>query len=124
MGWRTLDILRAVTVAVAVYFALRALWGASTVLLVIFLGVLFGLALSTGVDRLARWRIPRALGAALAAEGVLHHVFCQRQVVHAEDSRERGDHAARLAPEEVFAEVRRLACRHLGRSRVAKHDVA
>ena len=70
MGWRTLDILRAVAVAVALYFGLRALWGASTVLLVIFLGVLFGLALSTGVDRLERWRIPRALGAALIVVGV------------------------------------------------------
>jgi predicted PurR-regulated permease PerM len=70
MGWRTLDILRAVTIGVAVYFGLRALWGASTVLLVIFLGVLFGLALSTGVDRLARWHIPRALGAALIVVGV------------------------------------------------------
>jgi hypothetical protein len=39
------------------------------------------------------------------AEGVLDDVLCQRQVVHAEDSRERGDHPSRLAPEEVFVQI-------------------
>jgi uncharacterized membrane protein YedE/YeeE len=30
-----------------------------------FLGILFGLAVSTGVDGLSRWRLPRGLSAAL-----------------------------------------------------------
>src|SRR6516225_8444513 len=38
-----------------------------------------------------------------AAEGVLHDVFCQREVVDAKDARQRGDHAPRLAPEEMIA---------------------
>ncbi len=75
MGWRSLDVLRAVSVAIGVYFAFRAIWAASTVLLVVFLGILFGLALSTGVDRLAhvhlgRWHLPRAVSAALLVFGL------------------------------------------------------
>ena len=40
-----------------------------------------------------------------SAEGVLYDVFCERQIVHAEDSRERDDHAPRLAPEEMLVQV-------------------
>jgi predicted PurR-regulated permease PerM len=75
MGWRTMDMLRAVSVGIGVYFAFRAIWAASTVLLVVFLGILFGLALSAGVDRLAgahlgRWRVPRAVSAAVIVLGL------------------------------------------------------
>jgi predicted PurR-regulated permease PerM len=75
MGWRTMDMLRAVTVAIGVYFAFRAIWAASTVLLVVFLGILFGLAVSAGVDQLAgahlgRWRLPRAVSAAMIVLGL------------------------------------------------------
>src|SRR6516162_5727859 len=38
-----------------------------------------------------------------AAEGVLHDVLCQREVVDAEDACQRGDHAPRLASEEMIA---------------------
>lgn len=71
VGWRTLDILRAVALGIGVYFAFIAVWAAHTVLLVVFLGVLFGLALSSGVDRLAKWRIPRGLGAAIIVFAVV-----------------------------------------------------
>ena len=40
-----------------------------------------------------------------AAEGVLHHVFCQRQIVNSENSRKRGHHAARLAPEKMLVKL-------------------
>jgi len=40
-----------------------------------------------------------------ATEGILHHVFGQRQVVHAEDAGERGDHARGFAAEEVLVEL-------------------
>lgn len=43
-----------------------------------------------------------------SAEGVLGDVFRKRQVVQAEDSRERGNHAPRLAPEELFAQIQQL----------------
>ncbi len=75
MGWRTMDMLRAVSVAIGVYFAFRAIWAASTVLLVVFLGILFGLAVSAGVDQLAgahlgRWHLPRAVSAAAIVLGL------------------------------------------------------
>ena len=69
-AWRTSDILRAVALTVGTVALLRGLWAASTVLLVAFLGVLFGLALTAGVDRLAKAHIPRGLGAALIVVGV------------------------------------------------------
>ncbi len=40
-----------------------------------------------------------------AAEGVLDDVLRQREVVDAEDARQRGDHASRLVPEEMIAEL-------------------
>lgn len=60
--WRTSDLLRATAVFAAVYVALQFLWLASTILFAVFLGILFGVALSAGVDRLAAVAIPRALG--------------------------------------------------------------
>src|SRR3984957_3608321 len=61
--WHTGDVVRTVAVAAAVIFGLIGLWYASAILLFMFLGVLLGLPLTAGVDRLARWHIARALGA-------------------------------------------------------------
>jgi predicted PurR-regulated permease PerM len=47
------------------YLALRLLWFANALFLVTFLGVLFAIAVSAGVDRLERLRIPRGIGAAV-----------------------------------------------------------
>ena len=47
------------------YFAARLFWLAHPLFLTAFLAVLFGLAVSSGVDQLQRWRIPRGVGAAL-----------------------------------------------------------
>ncbi|HEX7941974.1 MAG TPA: AI-2E family transporter, partial [Gemmatimonadaceae bacterium] len=47
------------------YLALRLLWFANALFLVTFLGVLFAIAISAGVDRLERFRIPRGAGAAI-----------------------------------------------------------
>jgi hypothetical protein len=33
------------------------------------------------------------------AEGVLHDVFCQREIVRSKDARQRGDHPPRFMPE-------------------------
>ncbi len=38
-----------------------------------------------------------------AAEGILHGILSQREVVDPEDPRQRGDHASRIAPEEMIA---------------------
>jgi predicted PurR-regulated permease PerM len=64
-GWRTRDILRAATIVAAVYVALQLLWVGRSVFLIGFFGVLLGIVLSAGVDRLQRFRIPRGVGAVL-----------------------------------------------------------
>src|SRR6185437_7816360 len=69
-GWRSADIVRAVALAIVVVAGAIALWEASTVVLVVFLGVLFGLAISSGVDRLVRLHIPRGLGAVIVVVAV------------------------------------------------------
>jgi predicted PurR-regulated permease PerM len=54
-----------------VYVAFQLLWVGRSVFLLGFLGVLFGIVLASGVDRLERFRIPRGLGAALIVLAVL-----------------------------------------------------
>ena len=62
-GWRNRDILRAAVLVTGVYVTLKLLWFANAVFLVTFLAVLFGLALSAGVDRLEKLKVRRGLGA-------------------------------------------------------------
>jgi predicted PurR-regulated permease PerM len=64
-GWRTRDILRAAALVAVVYVALHLLWVGRSVFLIGFFGVLLGITLSAGVDRLQRFRIPRGVGAVL-----------------------------------------------------------
>jgi predicted PurR-regulated permease PerM len=64
-GWRTRDILRTVGIVAGVYIVLQLLWVGRSVVLLTFLGVLFGIALTAGVNWLERRRVPRALGAVL-----------------------------------------------------------
>ncbi len=65
VGWRSRDVVRAVALVAAMYFGLQLLWFAHALFLVAFLGVLFGIAVSAGVDRLQLWRVPRGIGSAL-----------------------------------------------------------
>jgi len=65
IGWRSRDVVRAAGLVLAMYLALRLLWFANALFLVTFLGLLFGIAVSAGADRLERLRIPRGVGAAL-----------------------------------------------------------
>ncbi|HXY31228.1 MAG TPA: AI-2E family transporter [Gemmatimonadaceae bacterium] len=59
----------------AFLIALKVLWVASDVFLVLFLGVLFGLAVSAGAERLARFHIPRGMGAPLIVFGTIGIIF-------------------------------------------------
>jgi predicted PurR-regulated permease PerM len=68
---RSRDVVRITLIATAVIVGLVGLWYASTILIFVFLGILLGLPLTVGVDRLARWRIPRALGALVVVAAVL-----------------------------------------------------
>lgn len=65
VGWHSKDVARAVALAMGIYLVLQLLWFANQLVLVAFLGILFGLAVEAGVDRLERFRIPRGVGAAL-----------------------------------------------------------
>jgi predicted PurR-regulated permease PerM len=65
VGWRSRDVVRAVSLVAAMYLGLQLLWFAHALFLVIFLGVLFGVAVSAGVDRLQAFKIPRGIGSAL-----------------------------------------------------------
>jgi predicted PurR-regulated permease PerM len=62
-GWRSRDILRATGLVIAMYWLLRLLWFANPLVLAAFLGILFGLAVTAGVDWLQRYRVPRGVGA-------------------------------------------------------------
>jgi len=69
VGWHSKDVARAVALAMGIYLAIQLIWFANQLVLVAFLGVLFGLAVEAGVDRLERYRIPRGIGAALIVLG-------------------------------------------------------
>src|SRR2546428_248583 len=74
-GWRSAEVMRTAALVLGMYLALRLAWFANPLFLVTFLGILFGLALSSGVDYLARWRIPRGAGAALIVLGFFATLF-------------------------------------------------
>lgn len=64
-GWGSADVLRTAALVMGMYLFGRLVWFANPLVLTAFLGILFGLAVSSGVDRLTRWRLPRGLSAAL-----------------------------------------------------------
>ncbi|HEV8215374.1 MAG TPA: AI-2E family transporter [Gemmatimonadaceae bacterium] len=64
-GWRNADVLRTASLVIAMYLVVRLLWVANALFLTAFLGILIGLAVSSGVDQLTRWRLPRGLSAGL-----------------------------------------------------------
>jgi predicted PurR-regulated permease PerM len=64
-GWQSRDILRGGALLLGLWIVLKLIWFAHPLLLTVFLGVLFGLAVEGGVDRLQRFRIPRGIGASL-----------------------------------------------------------
>ena len=64
-SWRSADILRAASIVAGLLIILKLLWVANEIVIVAFLGTLFGIAVASGVDRLARIKVPRGIGAAL-----------------------------------------------------------
>ncbi len=74
-GWQSRDILRGGALLLGLWLFLKLLWFAHPLLLTVFLGVLFGLAVEGGVDRLQRFRIPRGVGASLIVIGFFALLF-------------------------------------------------
>ncbi|HMI55721.1 MAG TPA: AI-2E family transporter, partial [Gemmatimonadaceae bacterium] len=64
------DALRIAAAVVGLAIAALLLWHTRTLILTVFLGVLFALAVSSGADRLQRYRIPRGVAAPLLVLGV------------------------------------------------------
>ena len=62
-GWSSSDILRAVALGIGLFYALRLLYAAFPVVLIGFLGLLFGLSLGGLAERLQQRRIPRSVTA-------------------------------------------------------------
>jgi predicted PurR-regulated permease PerM len=59
------DAIRIAAMVVGLSVALLLLWVTRTLVLTVFLGVLFALAVSAGADRLQGWKIPRGIAAPL-----------------------------------------------------------
>ncbi len=70
-GWRTGDLVRAAAIIFTVWFAFQLLWSVSTLVFVVFLATLFGLAVGSGVDHLERMGIRRGIASALLTFAVL-----------------------------------------------------
>src|SRR6476646_2356097 len=64
-AWRSADILRAASIVAGLVIILKLLWVANEIVIVVFLGTLFGVAVASGVDKLARYKVPRGIGAAI-----------------------------------------------------------
>jgi predicted PurR-regulated permease PerM len=76
MGWRSRDVIRSAALVMGLYFLLQLLWFANSLFLVVFLGVLFGVAVGAAVDRverlrIGRFRIRRGVASALIVFGTL-----------------------------------------------------
>jgi predicted PurR-regulated permease PerM len=64
-AWSSLDVVRVTLVVLGTFVIAQLLWATRSVVLTAFLGVLFGIAVSAGADRLQDFRVPRAAGAPL-----------------------------------------------------------
>jgi predicted PurR-regulated permease PerM len=64
-AWQARDVLRVAAVVIGAYAAAQLVWATRALILTTFLGVLFGIAVAAGTDRLQHARIPRGLGAPL-----------------------------------------------------------
>ena len=71
MGWRTRDVVRTTSLVVAVLLVVKLFWVAHVLFFAVFLGMLFAIAVSSGVTHLQRFRIPRAVAAALIVFGFI-----------------------------------------------------
>ena len=70
-GWRMGDVARTALVALAVWFGLQLLWSVYSLVFLVFLATLFGLAAARGTDYLERFKIRRGVGAAVIVLGTL-----------------------------------------------------
>ncbi|MEP6689949.1 MAG: AI-2E family transporter [Gemmatimonadaceae bacterium] len=60
--WRSRDVGRAAAIVLGLIAFLWLVWLAHPLIFTAFLGLLFGLAISAGADKLQQWRVPRGVG--------------------------------------------------------------
>jgi predicted PurR-regulated permease PerM len=70
-GWRTGDLVRAAFIVFAVWFAFRLVWSISSLVFLVFLATLFGLAVATGVDYFERFGVRRGIASAILVLGTI-----------------------------------------------------
>lgn len=70
-GWQSTDVARAAAIVLAVWFGFQLLWAVSSLVFLVFLATLFGLAIASGVDFLERFRVRRGVASALITLGSL-----------------------------------------------------
>lgn len=69
--WRSSDVLRSTAIVSTYLIGLLLLWIARDIFLTAFIGILFGLAVSSGAALLTRLRVPRGVGAAFVVFGFI-----------------------------------------------------
>ncbi len=70
-GWRSRDVARAAAIVFGIYILGQLFWFANSLVFVVFLGVLFGLAVAAVVDRMERFKIRRGVASALVVLAAL-----------------------------------------------------
>ncbi len=69
--WRSGEVARAALIVLGVWLGLQLLWSANVLVFVVFLGVLFGVAVAAGVDRLEGFGVRRGILSALLVFGTV-----------------------------------------------------
>ncbi|HEX6250441.1 MAG TPA: AI-2E family transporter [Gemmatimonadaceae bacterium] len=64
-AWQSRDALRVAAVIIGAWAGAQLVWATRALILTTFLGILFGIAVAAGTDRLERFRIRRGFGAPL-----------------------------------------------------------
>ncbi|MDQ2665320.1 MAG: AI-2E family transporter [Gemmatimonadota bacterium] len=100
VGWRSRDVVRTTALVIGVLLAVKLFWVAHVLFFAVFLGMLFGIAVSGGVDYLQRFRIPRGVGAAVIVFSFLGLLFGVGAWV-APTLREQGAELRQKLPEAV-----------------------
>lgn len=99
-SWRSADILRAASIVAGLFIILKLLWVANEIVIVVFLGTLFGIAVAAGVDKLERFKVPRGFGAALVVLSFLGIMYALGSFV-APTIAEQGHELRRQLPEAI-----------------------
>ncbi len=69
--WKTGQIAKAAITVIGIWLGLLLLWSANLLVFVVFLGVLFGVAVARGVDGMAKFGVRRGVASALLVFGTV-----------------------------------------------------